>query len=120
MIASCDTEDEAKTHIDTLIADLIGSGGAGGVGWESTIYSKFTESGGMEEVLVVHDFQPSVEFNDPDLIELITAESERIEVILGEIHNSATHRIVTVDLEAAGEGDPEEVVEDPDDDPVDA
>jgi hypothetical protein len=118
LIASCDTEDEAKTHIAELIDGLIGSGGTGGIGWESTVYSKFTEGGGMEEVLVVHDFQPSVEFNDPDLLELISSSNERVELVLGEIDNVATHRIVTVDLEAAAESDPDEIVDDPDDDPV--
>lgn len=118
MIASCDTEDEAKSHVDELIADLIINGTTGGVGWESTIYSRFTEGGGMQEVLIVHDFQPSVPFNDPELIEQITAEDERVELILGELHNVETRRIVTVDLADAGEGDPDETVDDPDIDPI--
>jgi hypothetical protein len=88
------------------------------VGWESTNFAKFGDGGEMIPVLVLHDFQANVEFNDPDLQEALMSESERIEVILGDVEDVTTHRIVALTAEVLTDEDDDGVVEADPDDPV--
>lgn len=115
---TCDTEEEAQERVTELTGELIGSGGLGGVGWESTTFSKFEEGGTMVEVLTLHDFQPSIEFNDPDLQEALATESERVEVILGDIEDVNSHRIVVLSVEVPADDDADDTPDPDADDPV--
>lgn len=118
MIASCDTEDEAKEYVGDLVRDLVTSTGLSDEGWESTTYAKFADNGQLSDVLVVHDFQPNVAFNDPQLIDMLTTEDPGAEIILGDPLDVTTHRIVTVDLTSPVE-DGDAAEDDPDiDDPI--